>query len=586
MSAGPQRGVKRPWTTLASATAVLLVIATPACSDDAEAEPPDSGTDVLEERWDGDSDNDHDVVQLEDSQPDKVEQDADPCVPSTLPTLAEFIDILAANSCKQLCGESFDEQHCKKTQAKLLAQRYASFHYDAQNAGRCMQSEIDPACDKAVCSNVLQPMGTKTLGQSCMSTDDCASVPNATIQCRSWVAQNITGGFISGRTCQQIDIAKSDERCDETSYPPPNIVHDCADTDVCKNELCIKRHAEGQECYADGECNEGLYCNDNNECAAYPSIGQPCSTVCAPGAYCNAKNMCAEQKPIGKKCAAATECSSGICYGFSKRCVAPPVCVPPEQGPVMDYYEQYAKAFCTKYASLCCNSAGAGFHQDVCEIALINELSQQIPSNATVDQTQAQACLQWLNNKTICDWMVGPNKLTPDSPCDHVVQSPDFKAPGQPCMGTAECKQPPQGDAICADGICTQIIPAKTGDPCVDLNTQPPDNVAAVCAVTDYCDPATRKCVVKGGSSAPCSSAEHCAGQAICSESGCKAKTADGQSCTEHEQCASWLCETGKCTPKRAHGQPCDNYSQCLGTCINGICRRQLGPEGRFCLAR
>ena len=249
------------------------------------------------------------------------------------------------------------------------------------------------------------------------------------------------------------------------------------------------------------------------------------------------------------------------------------------------FFVSYAQRYCERVIAGRCDRAALGFNQGDCEWRVFEEFVRSTPKNASVNQAQATACLDWLTTDAVDTWDVQDNGLTPDSPCDLVIESPSFLKPSAPCTAAGQCEEPAAGDAACRDGKCTQLIPANTGETCHDYDPTLPGRGAKVCGVNDYCHRTTHKCVARAAQGQPCEHSGQCAPTLRCVGERCEAKLADGQPCAQHEQCASWLCES-VCKVKGRAGDACTSPDQCGAACINGKCADPIGVWKQYCATR
>lgn len=146
------------------------------------------------------------------------------------------------------------------------------------------------------------------------------------------------------------------------------------DTSESEAGVCRSRGGEGDECVADGACESGLLCMDDDQCHPVGEADEPCAVVnqfscvqglfcdretnlckpprgedetcnavhpdvsCQEGLYCaclsmycpstsvghNAEDVCAAKLPDGESCLRNEECTSGFCSSALSECAPPP----------------------------------------------------------------------------------------------------------------------------------------------------------------------------------------------------------------------------------------------------------------------
>lgn len=143
----------------------------------------------------------------------------------------------------------------------------------------------------------------KTVGESCMNTDECASPLICLLGiCNNPVNTNNpsnpehgAGGTSSSPGTQPIVGQKcTQQNCANNNCSTLNIY--CSSDSLC---ICGVGQTENQTCSSNSDCNLGLYCDGNNTCKTRTdelpvSNGSDClnNSQCQVGSYCGFEQTC------------------------------------------------------------------------------------------------------------------------------------------------------------------------------------------------------------------------------------------------------------------------------------------------------
>ena len=291
------------------------------------------------------------------------------------------------------CGEVADVATCRTTalgnpdhiSASLRAAVEAgALTFNGANAEACNDALASRSCDVTSQSSRVAPAACATVfagtvddAGACASGAECLSqvcdVPVCTTRC-------CTGVCVGGERPAHAALGAS---CEATA---------CEDTAYCDDALtCVARKGVGAACIQSTECQFGLDCGGDGQCAALPAPGQPCDGACrdegttcssttqtcvpvvlagapcemssdcsvyyvcdatlrcgpglalgaaclagqrcaTPGSFCDApvgevQGSCARAKPVGAPCAFDLACESRTCDRGTQVCVDEPVCI-------------------------------------------------------------------------------------------------------------------------------------------------------------------------------------------------------------------------------------------------------------------
>lgn len=209
---------------------------------------------------------------------------------------------------------------------------------DECTSGNCVVPACGAACCKGTCG---APIPIPPVGQMC--TDNCG--PDAVCNDNSLcVALAAPGG-----SCAESDECTYGYGCTGTIGHPtgtctklPGIGSGCPDGDcgdvgaVCNTQLvCAKAGLPGDPCTSANDCSPYYQCDSTGKCAAYPTRGMPCTSLCSDGSWCNraagTPGTCDAPKPTGMPCVANRECETLFCDtsagNGSGTCKQVPTCI-------------------------------------------------------------------------------------------------------------------------------------------------------------------------------------------------------------------------------------------------------------------
>lgn len=284
------------------------------------------------------------------------------------------------------------------------------------------------------------------------------------------------------------------------------------------------RGAAGQQCYDNGTCLPGLFCNAGS-CSPTGSQGDPCTSSAA----CTAPLQC-----VTKTCQATgalnQPCKDGACDPplacKSGKCVS----LGGADQPCRDTSPRCNPGYAPQGSCTCVESGGLG-----------------------------QPC----NEDDTCDSASIVCAPTGDKLC--VAAGAD----GQPCRKDGTCDSP----LSCLEGTCTKA--GGKGEPCrADHTCDSP----WLCTSASKCDDA-------GDDGEPCLLGDKCNGALVCHRSACAAPGGERGPCLAGGTCDGSLtcltktntCVTGKCLSNKCY-IPCNAYSN---TCSPGFhCRAVFNSSG------
>lgn len=250
----------------------------------------------------------------------------------------DFVPAAAAEVCDLQvqcgCADAEPTEQCQGPLTQLfemflMPPADAGLTYDAECGGRVVEAYQEVGCDAvgaldeaSECAPCKPYYGDKQRDQACTSFDfifdDCAR-----------------GLACVGEVCV--------DPCEPAAQGEACLGRDCGAGLVCSisadpdsgdlTSECVPTAGPGESCESLG-CAEGLYCNASFECAALPTLGEPCEYDCAEGSWCDtsaaepADHVCRAPKGEGEPCTADGECTSDECDGDAGTCVAatPLVC--------------------------------------------------------------------------------------------------------------------------------------------------------------------------------------------------------------------------------------------------------------------
>ncbi len=302
--------------------------------------------------------------------------------------------------------------------------------------------------------------------------------------------------------------------------------------------VCAQLAAEGESCFADGDCQDPLVCDlaMTGTCVTGGALGDPC-------AFADPENPVPGTEV--DRCARGLSCDPMMfsCVGGSCGPGAP--CVDDSQCPV--------EHFCV--ADLCQAKQGGGGPCEQNEHCISDFCSQGTQTCSTPSGFEdGVPCVG--SFQCISDWC-DPMSLVCEQPND----------PGEPCdsLQNAECK----------DGYCDSSVPANPvcaaygdiGDPCM---------ITSECDATQSLSCVDMQCA-KLQNGDPCFNDLQCE-DGLCFQSMCDTPLSLGEACgtvamfkpcTEDAFCNIPLGETdGSCTQLSSTGQACADDMQCWGQCV------------------
>ena len=88
----------------------------------------------------------------------------------------------------------------------------------------------------------------------------------------------------------------------------------------CDEEHWLGTLQPGNECLYSFECVDGAYCAADRKCKAFPKRDQECEAyICAPGLFCDPRDgRCEDQKSSGQECWDDTWCDDGLYCQFDE----------------------------------------------------------------------------------------------------------------------------------------------------------------------------------------------------------------------------------------------------------------------------
>lgn len=258
--------------------------------------------------------------------------------------ITSFCDLLG--TCCSKDQKTYDQQKCTQFYNGILGTGYT---YDANNGQACLDKTraeqnsptfcSEGAQDDAICKKVFTKAGatggTKQPGDLCSTDADCASQPDGTVNCSTFIENDATT-----KTCQLFVRAKAGEACggdveedDDTPFASDKsarvgICHktDSLYCDTFDTKKCTPYVPSGGTCegFTSSKCVANNRCDPKTKkCTPLLADGADCEPVttasdnpCAATSYCpKDSKKCAPAKKKGEACADATECGSAGCSG-------------------------------------------------------------------------------------------------------------------------------------------------------------------------------------------------------------------------------------------------------------------------------
>jgi hypothetical protein len=260
---------------------------------------------------------------------------------------------LAGQQCAQLvecnCGIGTDVEGCTQSlsgnfDSVASAAEAAGLEYDADCAARQSKwidelgcaIENDELLAEATCAlNCPLYHGYAGPGEACTNIAERATTCAAGLECSGGICADIcnnwrlaegatcydpvnppTGTCVTGTHC---DVGLTN-RCIPTPQrgePCPGGV--CLEGDFCNSDaqpeaVCQAIGTVGDACLSGYACDTGSC--ENNLCAPYPDLGEPCSDMCNGDLYCQG-GICTVKQALGQSCDTfSLPCSEGlVCNG-------------------------------------------------------------------------------------------------------------------------------------------------------------------------------------------------------------------------------------------------------------------------------
>lgn len=295
--------------------------------------------------------------------------------------------------------------------------------------------------------------------------------------------------------------------------------------------------AEGQDCYDDRECADGLYCDESDgncpgQCTPYTAVGEACFSeeVCDPDiAWCDPENdVCTEKRGDGEDCLLDNDCRDGL------RCdndTVPSVCVP------------------------------LGLEGDACDARWDCQESLMCVNDICTGQKKKGAtCFAGLHYEGMflvceaglyCDADIA--KGEPTGSCQSQ------KGTGEDCVYFAECAS----GLVCIGAEVNpdtqQVTLGKCDQPIQSAGACNPEAPTTECDYDQYCYSTSGTCVSYPGLGDTCVYSEdpECIGGDLYCDSlqagvagTCRERKEVGEACSDYDECKSWRCREGTCQPE------------------------------------
>jgi len=518
---------------------------------------------------------------------------------------SDFFARFAAAYCERvapLCSADalgYDEARCLANAEGRFRQsfNYGRGRYDEAAADACIAGL--PAVVTGLigdlpgaCRLVFASSGPTQPGESCRTTQECASPAGQRARCFEW--GTVEGdGVREGRACVVVLPAAEGEECNEWGAPPPAVTHVCGDGLVCANEKGVGRCRPrfGTPCAGTGEftCHPDDMCDpDTRTCAPAPGLDETCGPdgKCAPSLFCDFKTTtCRPKTANGGACGTAEDCASGLCESGYCATAYAGLCAAPALTPRAQFALDLARARCEQTALACCTPAAMEDEFPTCAQDLAEASVPMVPLAGAFDADAAARCLAAAREPvTECPTPYDAGEPAEwniyDKPDDCARAVPGTLPSGAACTQTAECALPPSGMVRCDSGACRQYHVGGLGDPCGEMG----GNVSVICRSSDdlYCA-FDGRCAPTLPVGAECSHYAACTAPARCdfSSQRCVAPTV-GRACDNDTQCAGLRCdpEARACRALLPGGELCTYDEDCASKgCLDGVCLGAAGAE-------
>jgi hypothetical protein len=240
-----------------------------------------------------------------------------------------------------------------------------------------------------------------------------------------------------------------------------------------------------------------------------------------------------------------------------------------------------AHAVCESFGS-CCSKASFTFDSTNCVAARTAEYQQiwgtDSSANSTYDAQAAGDCLAAFKAVAQCGQAEGSGN---DS-CEKILVGK--LAAGQPCVSSAECAKPANGDASCSDANGTKTCQVYQSTP-VTRGTEG-QACSTDCADANSCS------IFSSPGSAPGTTpmalvACYRSEGLFCDAGTCGKLKALGQTCAGFNSCvAGAFCDnsTSRCTAPHPNGAVCQSNNECQSdNCNTGVCGGASGVTQAEC---
>jgi hypothetical protein len=224
--------------------------------------------------------------------------------------------------CCKTAAFDYDVDACKFASAAHMSdgiyQAIATMkvHFDKAAAERCLTMRVDlyHACkgdgqaEAAACQAIL--VGEVPVGSPCISTQECAAVPDMVVTCAPDGPNTMKGHCGAAPPTPVPPVGKSGDACSATCLTSPT--EGCANVDGAPSAaVCV--------------VSDGLVCDGMSLlCGAVPQIGEACTKFCATGAYCDASGHCQAKTADGPCAAKLDACvDTSICACGDSTCSDP-----------------------------------------------------------------------------------------------------------------------------------------------------------------------------------------------------------------------------------------------------------------------
>jgi hypothetical protein len=517
--------------------------------------------------------------------------------------------VCSSGACVTMCASDSDcvsGQYCNLVSKQCTAKKAIATSCGANNecvSGNCADSVCcDSACtaDCKAC-NIAGSVGTctniaaggtdtnpvcgganscdgsgvckKATGQTCGANGDCTSG-----NCVDGVCCNNA----CSTACKACNIAGSVGTCTNIASGGTDSSPVCGGNNSCDgNGVCKK--INGQTCSVNGDCTsgfcaDGVCCNSScggtcqacniagsvGTCTNIASGGTDTNPVCSGNNSCDGNGVC--KKNNGQACGGNAECTSG-------NCVDGVCCNSSCGGTCMACNNIGSVGTCSNIiaggsdGNPMCTGANACDGNGVCKAANAQacSLGSECASSNCADGVccdtsctgTCQACTAAKKGQG-ASGTCGPivSGSTDDNPVCGGTNTCDGagncrKVNGQSCSAGSECTSGNCADGVCCDGACTGTCQACTA-------AKKGQGTSGTCGPI----------IVGSTDDNPV-----CGGTNVCDGSGtCKAKSANGATCTVNAECTSGNCVDGVCCNSTCTGmcQACSAAKKGQGT--SGTC--------------